>query len=276
MDADALTIRLLRTLATVAGEDTFTAAADDLGITQSALSQAMARLETITGAPLFAPVGRTRRLTALGELVAGRAATIVGMADALSRDVAGHLTGETGRLTVGMIDAVALYLAPDAVARVKRSHPGAEIGVRVGASSELLDRLLTHELDLAVVVAPAPQSLDSRLVVHEPLHVFHPPEPNDEWVLYPSTSHTRSAIDAGLAAAGIVPDVIAESSNPAVLSRLAVLEGATTVLPPTVGGSEPGLVDEGPIAHREVRAVWRPGEMGPLAESLLGELPGPG
>ena len=274
MDTDALTIRLLRTLVTVSGEDTFTAAADHLGITQSALSQAMARLETVTGAPLFAAVGRTRRLTALGELVAGRARTIVGMADALSRDVAAHLSGDSGRLTVGMIDAVALYLAPDAVTRVKRAHPGAEIGVRVGASSELIDRLLTHELDLVVVVAPVPASLDSRLVVDEPLHVCHPPEPNDEWVLYPSTSHTRAAIDAGLAAAGIVPDVIAESSNPAVLSRLAVLEGATTVLPPRVASAEPALVDDGPIAHREVRAVWRPGELTPLAESLLGELPG--
>jgi DNA-binding transcriptional LysR family regulator len=276
MDTDALTIRLLRALVTVAREDTFTAAADDLGITQSALSQAMARFETITGAPLFAAEGRTRRLTALGELVADRARTILGMADALSRDVAGLQSGETGRLTVGMIDAVALYLSPDAVTRIKRAHPGAEIGVRVGASTELIDRLLTHELDLVIVVAPVHDGLASRLLVEEPLHVYHAPEPSDAWVLYPSTSHTRAAIDAGLAAAGIVPDVIAESSNPSVLSRLAVLEGAATVLPPTVASSEPGLVDDGPIAHREVHAVWRPGELGPLAEALLRELPGSG
>lgn len=276
MDTDALTVRQLRALVTVSEQDTFTAAADELQITQSALSQAMARLESIAGAPLFAAAGRTRRLTALGELVAGRARTLVGMADALSRNVAGHLTGETGRLSVGMIDAVALYLAPDAVTRVKRAHPGADVGVRVGASSGLIDRLLTHELDLAIVVAPVPTGVESRLVVAEPLHVYHPPERTDAWVLYPSTSHTRAAIDAGLAAAGIVPDVIAESSNPAVLSRLAVLEAARTVLPPSVARSEPGLVDGGVIAHREVWAVWRPGELGPLSEALLGELPAPG
>ncbi len=275
MDTDALTIRLLRALVTVSEEETFTAAADELGITQSALSQAMARLEKLTGTPLFAAAGRSRRLTSLGDLVADRARTIVGMADALARDVAGHLTGETGRLTVGMIDAVALYLAPDAVTRIKRAHPGADIGVRVGASSRLIDGLLTHELDLAIVVAPVPGGLPSRLLVAEPLHVYQPPERNDEWVLYPATSHTRAAIDAGLAAAGIVPDVIAESSNPSVLSRLAVLEGAATVLPPTVALSEPGLVDGGVIARREVHAVWRPGDLTPLAESLLGELPTP-
>lgn len=276
METDALTIRLLRALVTVSDEDTFTAAADQLGVTQSALSQAMARLETITGTALFAPAGRTRRLTGLGELVADRARAIVGMADALSRDVADHLSGDTGRLMAGMIDAVALYLAPDAVTRVKRGHPGADVGVRVGASSGLIDRLLTHELDLVVVVGPLPEGVASRLLVAEPLHVYHPPERHDEWVLYPSTSHTRAAIDAGLASVGIVPDVIAESSNPSVLSRLAVLEGASTVLPPSVARSEAGLVDAGVIAHREIHAAWRPGELGALAESLLRELTGAG
>jgi DNA-binding transcriptional LysR family regulator len=274
MDLDALSLRQLRYLVTVADEPTFTDAAAALGISQSALSQAMARIETLTGEQLFAAFGRTRRLTQVGEVVVARARQLIGIAGSLRDDLAAHGSGTAGRLAVGMVDAAALYLVPDAVTVLKQTHPDAEVHVTVASSTRLIDQVVEHELDVAVVIGPVAADLDVVSVVHEPLHVFHGAAGSDpdQWVLYPAASHTRRAIDLGLAERGIAPLVIAESSNPAVLSRLAVMEGASTVLPVDVASANPDLIDDGVIAHRRVVAVRRHGDDTPLVDAFLAEV----
>ena len=70
MDLSAVTIQQLRYIAAVASHDTFGDAADALFVSQSALSQGLARLEALAGMPLFETDGRRRRLTEAGERVA--------------------------------------------------------------------------------------------------------------------------------------------------------------------------------------------------------------
>lgn len=276
MDLDALTVRQLRYVVAAADAPTFTDAADGLAISQSALSQAMARLETLVGERLFSTAGRTRRLNRLGEVFVARARQVIGIAATLEQELAAHTEGSAGRLEVGMIDAVALYLAPDAVTTLKRSHPHAEVGVTVSSSGRLIAGVVEHELDVAVVVGPVDADLHVVPIVDEPLHIYHGSVSgavtDAPWVLYPAGSHTRRAIDRGLASHGFAPEVIAESSNPAVLSRLAVMEGAVTVLPADVAGGAPALVDDGIIARREIVAVRRVDDASPLVAGFINEL----
>lgn len=265
---EAVTVRHLRYLAVVADQISFTDAADVLGVTQSALSQAMRRLETLAGAPLFTADGRSRRLTDIGRALAERAAEVVGLVEGIGEEIEGLASGSAGRLRVGMIDAAAIYLVPDAVTAIKRDNPEVDIDVAVDGSASLIDRVARHDLDVAVVIAPVAARLDVVPVVDEPLHIYRGGADMDcPWVLYPRSSHTRAAIDLALARRGIAPDVIAESSNPAVLARLALLDGAATVLPEAV--AEPGLEFVSELTTRQVVAVHRHGDPAPLVVRFL-------
>ena len=238
MDLSSVTIQQLRYLSAVADGDTFGAAADELFVSQSALSQGLARLEALVGIPLFEDDGRRRRLTDAGLALADGAGRILAESKSLAADIERRAAGERGVLRLGMIDAVALYLFPDVIARFRESRPDIEVLITVKGSEDCLVRLAGFEDDLSIVVGPG-EGFATTIVAEEDLHVFGPREriPADAgWVLYPTGSHTRALIDDGLRAIGIVPQVVGESGNPAVLRQLAVLNGNWTVLPSTLGG----------------------------------------
>ena len=86
---EGLTLQQLRYFNSVAEGDTFADAAAIIGISQSALSQGIARLEQVVGARLLERDGRRRRLTNAGELVAGYARRVLGESEVLVNVFAG-------------------------------------------------------------------------------------------------------------------------------------------------------------------------------------------
>ncbi len=242
IDLHSVTLQQLRYLDAVAQGSTFSEAADDLYVSQSALSQGLGRLEALVGTDLFEIDGRRRRLTDAGRRVAAVARRMLAEADRLAADLEDRAAGRRGRLRLGMIDAAALYQFPEAVAAFRDAHPDVEVVITVRGSDDCLDRLAGYHDDLAIVVAPA-DGFATEVLAEEEFAVYGPdrrPQPGDPWVLYPASSHTRALIDTGLAAAAIRPRVVGESGNPDVLRQLAVLNGAWTVLPEAVGSGAEG------------------------------------
>ncbi len=245
---------------------TFTAAAQRLHISQSALSQALAEFERRLGVPLFERDGRRRALTEAGREAARFASEVLGRATELRAWVDSRLAGGSGSLAVGMIDAASLYVLPSAVAAFRGSHPGVELRMVVDTTEALLERLLRFEVDLAVVVGPVPSGLDTVEVAREPLRLYGPPGesapgPDSEWILYPTGSHTRAVIDGALAARRIVPRVTLESSNPQVLRQLVALGFGWSVLPERVAedGESPLQPSGEVLGERTLLGVRRPG-----------------
>jgi DNA-binding transcriptional LysR family regulator len=243
-----------------------TRAAAALGVSQPALSQALAELERRLGVALFERVGRRRVLTAAGREVDAFARQVLAEADALSQRLAAHRRGQAGTLRVGMIDAASLYVLPEVVRAYRERYPEVELRVAVEASDELLRRLRARELDLAVVVGPVTEpDLSAVEVAREPLYLYAPPDAEGgpdraPWVLYPEGSRTRRIIDAALAEVGIRPRVALESSNPAVLRQMVAMGLGWSVLPAavaegTVGG--PALRRGACVAERPLCAAWR-------------------
>ncbi len=222
---------------------TFTAAAERLGISQPALSQALAALERHLGVPLFERAGRRRVLTEAGVEVARFASEVLGRAAELRSWIGARGQGDAGALAVGMIDAASLYLLPGTIGAYRAAHPAVDLRLLVDTSEALMERLRRFELDLAFVIGPAADDLDAVPVRTEPLHIYAPPgasdDPSDaEWALYPAGSHTRSLIDHGLRALGIVPRVTLESGNPEVLRQVVALGLGWSVLPGAVADED--------------------------------------
>src|SRR5215213_5916705 len=123
-----LDVTRLRVLGAVARHGSVTAAAKELHYSQPSVSHHLARLEAETGAQLLQRAGRGIRLTQAGQLLAGRAAEIIGRIDAADAELSAHVGLTAGRVRLaGFASAIGSLVLP-AAAQLARTHPGLEIG----------------------------------------------------------------------------------------------------------------------------------------------------
>ncbi|MEI5100412.1 LysR substrate-binding domain-containing protein [Streptomyces sp. PmtG] len=169
----------LRAFLEVARRGSFTVAARDLALTQSAVSRQIASLEAaLGGAPLFDRLPRGVRLTAHGrELLPHAEAVTARLAD-LRRGLA-ELDGVSrGLLRFGAFATADAALVPRAIAAFRARHPGVTLTREEGRTRPLLARLAEGELDLAVVSTtggPLPEDgYELRHLLDETLYVALP------------------------------------------------------------------------------------------------------
>jgi DNA-binding transcriptional LysR family regulator len=141
----------LRVLAAVAAHGSVTSAAQALHYTQPTVSHHLARLEAATGARLVQKVGRGIRLTPEGQVLARRAAEIIGRVDAADAELAALIGLEVGRVRLGAFTSALTVLVPPAAAELRRQHPNLELELTdvhpVVAQQQLRDGVL----DLAII-----------------------------------------------------------------------------------------------------------------------------
>jgi len=155
-----LTIRQLQVFVSVARHLSFARAAEELHLTQPAVSMQVKELESTVGLPLFDRAGRKIALTTPGEyfLVHARKmlAALKDAADTMAR-----MKGvESGRLTIGIV-STGKYFVPRLLAAFRREHPAVELRLEVGNRQALVAQLQNNEVDLAIMGTP-PRELDTR------------------------------------------------------------------------------------------------------------------
>ncbi len=145
----------------------FTAAGEQLGWTQSAVSRQIATLEGELGVVLFDRLPRGVRLTEYGRTLLPHAEALLDRLDATRRDLAA-LTGLTaGRLRLGAFDSANAALVPAALAAFRAAHPAIAPTLTEGLSGDLLDLLADGSIDLAVVTAYPEHRYDTeRFTLH--------------------------------------------------------------------------------------------------------------
>jgi DNA-binding transcriptional LysR family regulator len=239
----------LNYLRSVDETETLAGAAELIGVSQPALSQALDEIERRLDLPLFERSGRRRRLNQDGRAAADFAREILGRSEEFSAEIRRRRDGEGGVLRVGTIDAGSLYILPEALRRFRRAVSGVDLRLKVATSAELEEALLRHDLDLAFVIddGRGDDQLRREPLVEELLYLYGPPGAKtplaeDDWVLYPAQSHTREEIDRELAQRGWVPRVRLESSNPQVLRQMVALGFGWSVLPRAVAEIGPSAL----------------------------------
>jgi DNA-binding transcriptional LysR family regulator len=146
-----LDIVRLRILAAIAAHGSVTKAAKHLHYAQPSVSHHLARLEAETGARLVQRVGRGIRLTPEGEMLARRAAEIIGRVDAAAAELEAMVGLRVGRVRLAGFQSALSTFVPDAAAALRRDHPGVELRL-VDAHPELaLAMLREGEVDAALV-----------------------------------------------------------------------------------------------------------------------------
>ncbi|WP_413739022.1 LysR substrate-binding domain-containing protein [Sodalis sp. RH21] len=150
-----LDVTLLRTFVAVADRASMTAAGNALHLTQSAVSQQIARLEDLSGA-LFIREKRTLRLTSNGERFLVKARRLVTLNDELWADMAEGPIDGLVRLGAPY-DLVGTWLPP--ILKIfSQAHPNVDIKLVCLASPELLTAITDGALDLALIEEPVGKS----------------------------------------------------------------------------------------------------------------------
>lgn len=165
----------LKTFIAVCKHGTFAAAADRIGLTQSAVSSQIKRLEQSLGFALFDRTGRSATLNASGQTTLSRAEEICALYAKLG-DVPDD--GSTrGLLRIGAIASTQSTLLARALGRLRAACPMVRVHVSPGVSMRLMDDLDAGKIDAAVIIRP-PFGLLPELtwtaLVHEPFVLVVP------------------------------------------------------------------------------------------------------
>jgi LysR family transcriptional regulator, low CO2-responsive transcriptional regulator len=142
--------RQLVTFHTVARLGSVSRAADEMHLTQPAVSIQIGLLEESAGTPLLARVGRGIRLTEAGELLAGYAGRILDLWREAGDEMAAHRGVFSGTLRVGAV-TTAEYLLPPLLVAFVNEHPKVKVKLQVGNRDHIVRMLAGHEIDVAIM-----------------------------------------------------------------------------------------------------------------------------
>lgn len=207
----SFTLRQIRVFVAVARHASVSRAGNELALTQSAVSTALADLERLYDTPLFDRFGKRLRLNEFGQALLPQAVALIERA----QDLESMLEGRAGygRLRLGATLTIGNYLATLIVADFLKRHPESSVELKVDNTTTIVDRLARHDLDLGLIEGNCrhPDLVVERWVADE-LVVFCSPAhrlaamrraaPEDlageAWILREPGSGTRETFDQAL------------------------------------------------------------------------------
>ncbi len=142
----------LRHFLKVAELESFTKAAEEIGLSQPALSRSIAKLETEIGQPILERQTRSVVTTDAGKLLLARAKQIVSLVDDTLVEITDD--GHTGRIRVGAIPTIAPYFLPHLLKSFSKAYPRATVIINEEPTEQLLKSLTDGELDVAIMALP--------------------------------------------------------------------------------------------------------------------------
>lgn len=145
----------VRAFTEVARLGTFSAAAEQLNLTQPAVSQQIAQLEKRLGVALVERLGRRATPTAAGLELLDHAARIDSAVTAALEQLAHYRSGEVGRVRLGTGATAAIFRLPQMLRRLRQRLPSLEITIATGNTSDVVRAVQDNALDVALVTLPA-------------------------------------------------------------------------------------------------------------------------
>ncbi|AOZ04619.1 LysR substrate-binding domain-containing protein [Cupriavidus malaysiensis] len=247
-----LKMRHLKLLLAIERHGSLTRAAEAMASSQPAVTNALAELESMFGAPLFARGARGMSPTELGRVVLDRARAMTQDLDHLVRDMQAVVAGHAAHLHIGVIPFVSGQMLSAAIRRT-RPEGGRRLTVTLheGTSDQLLPMLRDHVLDIVVARASSAVPRDEasfevlyhqqpRLIANRRLAARLARTALDwgrlaelDWILgAPNTPMREQVADLFLGAGVAPPTPIVESySSKLIAEMIAASETAVTIVP---------------------------------------------
>ncbi len=152
-------LRMLSYFTVVAEELNITKAAKKLNMSQPPLSTQIRALEAELNAPLFVRGKRRLELTEAGRLLYRRAKEILNLTDKARAEIISMSRGMTGTISLGLVEGMAPDIAAEWFASFIGDHPEVRLRILDGNSDDLIEKLRSGIISLAVITSPCDHSL---------------------------------------------------------------------------------------------------------------------
>ena len=285
-----MTLNQLRTFLAVADSGSVRAAAQQLVVTQAAVSASLATLQRSLGVQLLCPDGRGVRLTAAGAAYAGYVRRAIGLLDEAPRAAAAAADPEHGELRIAAVTTAAEQIMPELLRAFRQLHPHVGVLLEAGNRDRVTALFERHQVDLVLGGRPVP-GRDAAVQAVRPHHLVVVAAPGlaassagadllawlagQTWLLREQGSGTRATTQALLAELDIPPLTLTLGSNGAIRESAGVGLGITlvsrdAVAPELSSGRLTELPVPGTPLHRDWYLVARPGPLAAPAAWLVG------
>ena len=278
----------------VVEEGSFSAAAEQLMMSQSGVSQHIRDLERTLGAILFERSRRGAKLTASGRTLydySRRVLNLVSEAENAITDVANL---QEGQVRLEATPGVSIYILSERVQAFRDQYPRLAVSLETRITPEIVRDVLARQADIGVIEGELDSDADSRLHVQEletivqyvvvgRQHEFWNRDQVEideldghAFIMRQPASQTRIWLDGMLAQHGVTPRVNAEFDNVESIKRTVAAGSGLTILPryaireEEALGTLRALSIAGDPLQRTLKLVWdRRRHLSPVTRSLL-------
>ncbi len=275
MDLNALRVFLL-----TADYQHITRAAEELALTQPAVSRTIQRLEQQAGLPLFERQGRRIALTTAGQVVQTYARRMVALERELEESLAALRDLETGEVIISASKTTGVYLLPPIVARFRERHPHIALQLTILNSRQVVEQVVSWRADIGLIEgdrSALPAELAVEVVARDELVLIMAPDhrwsglpavtpamlAESELLLREQGSGTREVIERAFWRQGVQLVPLLTVPENETIKQLVMRGVGAAILPALVVQREvaAGDVRRVPIVgldlHRELSLVWR-------------------
>lgn len=271
-----VTLRQLRIFRAIAENRNFSRAGDQIGLTQPAVSRAMAELEDQLGLKLLDRTTREVVLTDAGQSLALRLPRLLDELDQTLLEVKGLAQARRGKVRVASSPTLSANLMPACIAECAQREPAIQLVLLDRIQQDVLDSVRRGEVDFGVVVEPsAMDDLHGEAIARDPFVLVVPPthrfaaQKSVRWsaldgqplVLLDHASGSRRLIDRALAAHGARCEVRQQLGHPTTAFRMVEAGIGLSVMPglavPPTGLASLAVRPLVPRVQRDILLVHR-------------------
>ena len=218
----------------VVRNSSFSKAAAELGITQPSLSARIIALEKELGEPMFHRLGRGVRLTDEGRTMLPYIERAIDSLRNARIALEANKTASSGQLIIGAARAVSAYVLPAILQAFRERHPGVDVAIKTGRSSQLLDLVLSEEIQVGITRAFTHPDISTTHLYDEQVVLVTNPNHRfaragvasiyevgrDRLIVYDKESTYFQLIDRVCREAGIVPNILMDLDSIEATKRM--------------------------------------------------------
>jgi len=265
--------RQLRAFVTLARTCSFTAAAKELFLSQSAISHSIKALEEDVGCRLFDRMGKKAFLTQAGEQLLHHAQKILNEMESARASLSQLGKWGQGRLRLAASTTACQHILPGVLRELKVEFPQTNITIAPADTPEAIQMLHGNSVDLALVLEPQreeslefePLFSDELLFIVSPTHrwasaghVVRAEIPKQQYILYNKASFTFRMVERFFAEEDMVLNTVMELGSMEAIKELVKLGLGVSVLAPWIAQKE--LEEHAlvalPLGRRKLKRTW--------------------
>ena len=241
-----LTFEQINAFFAVATTGSFSAAAEKIFRTQSAVSIQIARLEKSLGLRLFQRTTKSIELTEAGKIFLEYVEKIRSLLEEAQQELIDLEKMERGRLSISTSDTTACYLLPGILQTYKDRYPGIDVVVRNSTSLQTIEKVMNNEVDLGIATLAflKPGLEVTPLFSRFDVAICHPEHPlagrkqvylkdleKHTCVLLDEFCSSRRILDEACLAAGVKLPISMELSSIEVIKNLVMIKSGISIVP---------------------------------------------